>query len=184
MTNLIGMDYERGLKMLKEYAEKDTVTCNLEYYHGTFPGKQYIGIKTTTSMAQIGEAMTKDIEKLGNFFNGKEGLVDGKLMSIYHKWDMKNEMTTYTAAMPVKSIPSSLPAGFVSGSIPKAKTYNVKHTGPYDYLGNAWASMMMRQRAKEFKPMRDFHPFEVYMNLPSEVDANDLETVITFGVKE
>ena len=48
MTAMIGMDYERGLAMLKEYVEKGEVHSKLDF-KGTqsFPGMQYIGIKTS-----------------------------------------------------------------------------------------------------------------------------------------
>ena len=184
MTAYIGMDYERGLAMLKDYAEDDQVHSKLDF-EGTsnFPGCTYVGIKTDCTIKTVGESMAKDFGKLEAFFTDHKDLIAGAPISIYHKWDMVGGKVSYTSAIPVKSIPDNLPAGMISGSIPETKIYSVKHTGPYGHLGNAWSTMMNLQRGKVFKAKKGIHPFEAYVNDPKEVSDKELETTVNFAVK-
>ena len=62
---MIGMDYDRGLAMLKEYVETGEVSSDLEFKGASdFAGGKYVGIKTDTSIENIGTAMEGDFEKL------------------------------------------------------------------------------------------------------------------------
>ena len=64
MTAMIGMDYDRGLRMLKDYLETGNVHSKLEYPGQTnFEGFRYVGIRSQSSMAQIGDQMKADFEK-------------------------------------------------------------------------------------------------------------------------
>ena len=47
MEAFVGMDYERGLNMLKDYSEDDKVHSHMEFKgRQTYPGCNYIGVKT------------------------------------------------------------------------------------------------------------------------------------------
>ena len=63
------------------------------------------------------------------------------------------------------------------------EVYRIKHTGPYRYLGNAWASGIMHARNTQFRQNRAVHPFEIYENDPAEVPEGDLVTVVHFPAK-
>ena len=184
MTAFVGMDYERGLRMLKEKMEGGEVKSKLEFMgESDFPATSYVGINTTTSMDGVGEAMKADFGKLESFFKEHKDLIKGTAFSIYHKFDMVNDQVNYTSALPVSSVPSGLSSDFISGEIPATKVYTLRHVGSYHHLGNAWSTLMSMQRAKEFKPKKGIHPFELYMNNPQEVPENELITDIKFAVK-
>jgi uncharacterized membrane protein len=52
MESFIGMDFDRGLNMLKEQVEDGTVNSKLEFIgEGSYPGCQYLGITRTCSMS-------------------------------------------------------------------------------------------------------------------------------------
>ncbi|MEP1096419.1 MAG: GyrI-like domain-containing protein [Cyclobacteriaceae bacterium] len=114
--------------------------------------------------------------------NENSGLEPGIAFSIYHKWDPAKNRVDYTGGWAVKNIPDNLPEGFVSGSIPASKIYTLSHIGPYGYLGNAWSTLYAMHRAKEFKPKKGIHPFEVYVSDPQEVAEKDLVTDIHFAI--
>lgn len=187
MENFIGMDYERGLLMLKDYCETGNIPSYL-----TFSGiknvasKKYIGIKTTCEMNQIDKHMSADFEQLFAFVNKEfdDVVTSGKGMSLYHKWDMAKKITTYTAAIEVKDFPPKIPLQFVKGTIPASKFYCIEHKGPYRYMANAWAVQMMHKRSKQFKANKGISPMELYHNSPKEVaNTSDLITEVMMATK-
>ncbi len=184
MEAFVGMDYDRGLAMLKDYMEDGEVHSKLDFKGtSTFPGCTYIGIKTSCNLKDIGDSMKEDFEKIGAFARENSELIAGVPFSIYHKWDMVKEQATYTSGIPVKQVPDNLPSGMVTGEIPQTGVYTVGHKGPYAHLGNAWSTMYNMQRAKVFKTNKKIDPFETYVNDPGEVPANELMTEVHFAVK-
>jgi len=184
MEAFIGMDFDRGLNMLKEYIEEGEVKSKLEFIgQGHYPGCQYVGFKRDCSVSEVGETMTGDFEKLKAFVEDNPDNIASQPFSIYHKWDPVKERVSYTCGIPLKQIPEQTAPGMIKGSIPSVPTYTLRHIGPYVHLGNAWSTLIAMQRAKEFKPMKGFHPFETYVNAPGEVPEEDLITDINFGVK-
>lgn len=184
MEAFIGMDFDRGLNMLKEYVEEGKVKSKLEFIgKGHYPGCQYVGIRRNCTVSEAGELMSEDFENLKNFAGENEDNIAGEPFSIYHKWDPVKQKVSYTAGFPLKKVPESTPGGMIRGSIPSTDTYTLRHIGPYLHLGNAWSTLMTMQRAKEFKPKKGFHPFETYVSMPGEVPETELITDIHFGLK-
>ncbi len=183
MEVMVGMDYDRGLKMLKDFVEDGEVHSKIEFVgHGQYEGCQYIGIKTRCKMDEIGEQMKGDFEKLHEFISEKD-FVNGMPFSIYHKWEFVKGNVEYTSGVPVSRVPDDLPNYFIVGEIPSTPAHIVRHTGPYEHLGNAWSTQMMYERGKVFKQNKKIHPFEVYVSDPSAVAPNDLVTDIYLATK-
>lgn len=183
MTAYIGMDYQRGLTMLKDYIETGGVPSKLEFKGIIeFQGCTYVGIRSTATMETIGTKMKEDFDRLTPWANEHKDLLVNPPFSIYHKWDMVGNSVEYTSAFPVKEVPADLPAGFISGTIPATRVNTVVHTGPYKHLGNAWSAQYNMHQAKAFKPSKSLHPFEVYISMPGTVADNDLVTAIHFPV--
>ena len=184
MVAYVGMDYERGLAMLKEYVEDGTVHSKLDFSGAsTYPGCTYIGIKTDCTKETIGTQMGKDFDEVGTFMADHKDLVAGQPFSIYHKWDPVKNKISYTSGIPVSKVPDNLPDRFVTGEIPETQVYTVKHTGPYEHLGNAWSTMYTMERSKTFKTNKKIHPFETYANDPRSVPSNELITEVHFAIK-
>jgi predicted transcriptional regulator YdeE len=93
---------------------------------------------------------------------------------------MKNNRVEYVSGVPVKSVPSNLPAGFSAGKIPATSVYTLEHVGPYQHLGNAWSTLYKMQRSKEIPVNKKIHPFETYHNNPSDVSLKELITRVHF----
>ena len=184
MTAFIGSDYDRGLSMLKEYVETGKVRSKLDWKGvSQYDGCKYIGITRDSSIDNIGPDMGADFEKLWAAIGENKDNVAGDSFSIYHKWDMVNRKVNYTAGIPVEDVPENVGNGISVGNIPASKVYTLRHTGAYNHLGNAWSTLVMMQRNKEFKAKKGFHPFETYVNMPGEVPDEELITDIHFGVK-
>ena len=180
----IGMDYERGLRMLKEYIEEGEVSSTLEF-RGVqdYKGCNYIGITTKANIKDVGPCMAKDFTALYEWATANNVEMAGVPFSQYHKWDVVKQEVNYTAAIPIAQDVTDIPDGSKKGSLPPLKLHTVRHLGPYDHLGNAWSTVIMQQRNKEFKAKKGIHPVEFYRNDPDEVAPKDLITDVCFAVK-
>jgi len=184
MIAFIGMDYQRGLNMLKELIETGKVNSKLEFQgESNYEGCSYIGIKHDVAMSDMATNMQSDFGELEQFSKEHADLIAGKPFAIYHKWDMVNGKVSFTSGLPVKETPSGLKGTFTTGSIPATRVYKLTHKGAYQHLGNAWSSLMGMERAKVFKKNKGIHPFEVYDNDPREVTPEEQSTTIHFAVK-
>lgn len=184
MESFVGMDYERGLNLLKEYVEDGAVKSKLEFKgESNYPGTHYVGVKSTCAMDQMGAQMMADFGKLHGYRTSHEGDTFGDVFTIYHKWDMVKRQVSYTTCLGVESPVSNLAAGMIAGEIPATKVYTLRHVGPYEHLGNAWSTLNAMQRGKEFKHVKSVHPFEIYVNDPQKVSSEELITDIHFAVK-
>ena len=183
MKNWIGMDYERGLRMLKEIAEKGQINCHTAN-RGIVDheGFSYVGIQRVVPYRETPTQMKQDFDKIVN-----DVVVDRKKgakhwVSIYPRFNMKNMMVTYIAAVSDEDLKSEdLGPDYIKGDIKSTKALEITHDGPYDFLGNAWAMGMMHTRAKKVKGAG--FPFEQYWNSPLEVAPEELKTSVFFPVK-
>jgi len=180
----IGMDYERGLKMLKEYVEDGKVSSQLEFKGvQAYKGCTFVGFTSKVSIDDVGSCMTKDFTALYDWAAKHNIEMTGDPFSQYHKWDVVKKEVNYTAAIPVPEDVSDIPKASKKGTLPTLKLHTVRHVGPYDHLGNAWSTIIMQQRGKEFKAKKGIHPLEFYRNDPDETDPKDLITDVCFAVK-
>ena len=180
----VGMDYDRGLALLKDYVEDGEVHSKLNFLgESQYGGTKYVGIITNTNKMEMGHKMQADFGRLMQEFGKSQESNQAESFSIYHKFDPVKDKIQYTAAMPVTNIPQNLPTGVISGEIPASKVYTLEHIGPYEHLGNAWTTLQMMIRGKEIKTIKNIHPWETYHNNPADTNLNDLITRIHFAVK-
>ncbi len=180
MRGWVGADYRRGLAKLKDFAESGTVPSRTE-----FPGVQqgvvshYVGLRSQCKIHDLGADMPPLYEKLNKWIEKNDTNASGKPLTIYHKFDIANATADYTAAIPVDKVPTALPPGFTSGKLNAPRSYQIRHTGAYRHLGNAWSAGMMHERSKAFRRNKACDPFEVYVTDPSSgVDEDQLVTEI------
>ena len=168
MSAWVGADFRRGLARMKDYIEAGAVPSKLTFA-GVGEGLRtpYIGIKARASIATIGPAMTSQFATLGAWMKAHDVAATGAPLSIYHKFYIVAQETDYTAAIPVASVPASLPPEFTSGTLDVPRTYKLVHTGAYRHLASAWAAGMMHQNAKQFRANKNSPAFERYVTDPS-----------------
>lgn len=178
MKAYLGMDYERGLNMLKDYIENGRPNTQLIFKgQSEFQGFKYVGVKRTCSMEEMKDSMPEDISALVAYLDEKEA-IGGPCFSIYHKWQMVKGRVSYTTGFPVRKDLSDLPSHFMKGEIPTTNVYEIEHVGDYKYLGNAWITLGAMSRNKEIKAKKRLHPFEVYANDPNETEPKDWLTKV------
>ena len=183
MKTLISLDYDRGLRMLKEMSEKGTVDADTTV-NGIvdLEGFSYVGIQKTAPIEQMGPEMKKDFEKLMHDVIQKRGKSAKNWLSLYPKMDMKNMRMTYIAAVSDEALQGEdLSPEYVRGTVKTGKAFEIKHRGSYDFIGNGWSMGMMHIRAQKLK--QGGVPFELYWNNPKEVSPHELQTSIYFPLK-
>lgn len=184
METYVGMDFDRGLRMLKDLVENGAVHSKLNFIGSeSFGGAKYIGIKTNCTKESMGKKMSQDIPQLVAFIEENQLEVCGEMFTQYHKWDMVRDNIVYTCGVPVKDIPANLSGNIYAGEIPTCTVNTVEHKGPYHFLGNAWSAAYLMLRNKVFKSNKKIHAFETYHNKPGDVEEKDLITRIHFPVK-
>lgn len=184
MEVLVGMDYDRGLKMLKEYAEDGKIYSQLDFMgNQEYKGCSFMGIKTKTTMQNMGDQMKKDFGNLSSFAKNNNIEMSGQPFAQYHKFDFVSGEVEYTAGFPVGEKPSELEGSIFYGNMEAFSMNVVRHKGKYDHMGNAWSAQMMMSRNKEFKQSKKIHPFELYHNSPMDTPQEELITDICFPLK-
>lgn len=185
MEVYIGMDYDRGLLMIKDLAEKGKVGFNLEFLGiQSFEKTAFISKTKTCPIDELPQHMSKDYEQLLTYAYGNEEVKEnGAPFAQYHKWDPLKGVVHYTACVPVESFSSDLPESFETGHLPDLQVYGVRHKGSYKHLGNSWAAVIMHERGKKFKSHKKFSGMEVYRNSPQNTPENELVSEILIPVR-
>ena len=186
MKAMIGMDYERGLKLLKEYVETGTVTSHTEIVgEVNAPTTHYAGVSAESQLQSLSQSMQQTFPKVMALVEDKSTLTEGKATkatrgamcgAIYHRMDIKSQRCEYTAF-------ASVDEDDATGSIPDCRALKVIHTGSYHHLGNAWSTVNSYQRHRKLKLNKQVAPFEFYMNDPEKVASKDLVTEIYLPIK-
>ncbi len=183
MEAYIGMDYERGLLMLKDLVELGEVPFSLEFGETKAGPYQLVGIKTECAISELGDVMSNDIERIKAWKESSGVGETGGLLSVYHRWDPVKGRVAYTTGFPVSNVPDDLSDEFSIMEIPESQAYSVTLTGPYRHLGNAWSAGIMRARSGAFKQSKTALPFERYENQPQETPERDLVTTVCFPMQ-
>ncbi len=180
----IGMDFDRGLTMLKELAEKGKVNAKTTNEGiKNFEGFSYIGFQRTVSKNSLADIMSKDFERLVNELVHKRGLSAKHWVTVYRKFNMRNEEMTYVAAISDENLEGiDFGKDTVRGKIETGSVLELKHKGPYRFLGNAWSMGSMFVRYKKYK--QTGKPFEYYWNSPYEVKEEELKTSVYFPIRK
>lgn len=180
---LVGMDYERGLKMLKEYLETNTVSSRVEVVGIVEQAAQpYIGIRNHSDLDSIDNVMVSDFKLLEKMLALHSQDKAKLAFALYHTFDIHQRHTEFTTALPIEQ-PIDVPDDFVIGTLAAQKMLKVRHTGRYDYSGNAWAAAMSYCRAEKLKINNTITGIEVYLNDPAETAPEDLVTEVLIPLK-
>jgi effector-binding domain-containing protein len=174
---MIGRDFERGLKMLKEYTETGDVASRTEVVGIVdMPQSYFVGKEDECSMSEIGPSMEQAFCDLHQSCHTEGIPIEGPPGALYGKVDLKRNHCRYTAFM---SVPSGTQlTGATSGTVGGYKALKVVHTGSYRHLGNAWGTAMTYQRCKKLKPLRSQFPFELYRSDPEQTPEKEIVTEI------
>jgi len=178
METFIGMDYDRGLGMLKEFMEKGSVASAVDIegiVH--MQGRKYVGIPHTCAIDEVGEVMKKDYESLFNFIADNAITLEEMPFSIYNTFDIPNNKTAFVSCIPYEG-DAPLPENFIAGELATQEAIKTVHTGSYKHLGNAWMAAMTYARIKKIQTTNIPMGIEVYPNDPNNTAEEELTTEI------
>ena len=166
MVQLIKMDYQRGLKMLKEQLETGEVDSELSYAEESLKSVPYVAIEGYCKMEDMEKELGSDFQTLMGIYR-EIGDHSQPPFSIYKKWKLRKGEVQYLVCCPVKA-GTETPNGCVAGVREGCSAFVVTHTGAYHHLGNAWSAGMMRSMGKNrlFKKDKKIAPFEIYLTDP------------------
>ncbi len=182
MKSMIGMDYDRGLGMLKSVVETGEVDAETEGKGIVdMVGFDYVGVSRTSSIADMPGHMQADFQALMQAC-AKVGCEPAHVVSIYNKVRLSKQLFSYTSAIAgsgVDGIAADL--GLASGVVKSQKMLEIKHRGSYQFIGNAWSMGHLTLRANKLKA--NGAPFEYYHNDPNDTPESELLTSVYFPIK-
>ena len=183
MKTFIGMDYERGLHMLKEYLETGKVASYV-HIEGVMPlaSQKYIGIPRTCAIKDLGEIMKKDFENLYTFMEQNNISMSRVPFSIYNTFDIFKGETNYIACIPLEEN-VAIASTWVKGTLPAQQALKTMHKGRYLHLGNGWMTAISFARMKKIKMKKMPVGYEFYPNNPYDTPQEELITEIYLPLK-
>ena len=119
MIAFIGMDYQRGLAMLKDKLETGSVPSHLEFLgQRSQPGFAFVGKRTSCPITEMSVKMEADFDQLRKWLE-KEGLTPtNHFLSVYHRWDIVKGVVDYTAAAPIARTAATVSSSGLPGPTP------------------------------------------------------------------
>ncbi|HFC92955.1 MAG TPA: hypothetical protein ENJ51_09105 [Leucothrix mucor] len=182
MKAYIGMDYERGLRLLKEYIETGAISSSITIGGiSNHPTVQYIGIKNECKLEDMGKVMPADFQKLAQFVEDNN-LSTNSAFTLYNEFDLVEQHASFISAISIDS-DMEVVAPFMIGELKGGECVKVMHTGSYPHLGNGWAAAMGYARAKKINTTKTPVGIEYYLNDPITTPANELITAIVLPIK-
>ncbi len=179
----IGMDYERGLKMLKDYLETGAVPSKIDI-HGetTLKGSSYFGLSNECSLEKIDSEMTRDFEKLYEFIEANNLPKEIPPFTLYNSFDLVKRHTDYVVGYPHNDSIELKPNLF-KDDYSEQKVFKVTHIGRYDHLANAWSAAISYCRANKIKIKKKPVGFEFYINDPETTPEAELITEVLIPLR-
>ncbi len=167
MKTFLGMDFARGLRMLKEWLETGEITSK-STVHGVQEVEQFriAGIANSCAVDDVGASMEASFAKARSEFKRLGIPLDGQMVSVYTKFGMKSGTFDYISGYIIPenvSIPSD--SSLKVWKTTSTKAFHVAHVGSYEHLGNGWSIANAHVRGHKLKQCRG-GTYEVYRTVP------------------
>lgn len=177
----IGMDYARGLRMLKEYLETGGVASVVEVEkNGVVESNTFLGVPGNGNINKdVGDQVQACFDELMDYLmlNGIE--TTGPSFVIYNEFSIDSGEMSYICAAPVDPETKPPEGGkVIRGELEAGQAIKVRHTGSYQNLGNAWSTGMSYARYNKIKTQKSPTGIEIYRNNPDDVEPEDLDTEV------
>jgi hypothetical protein len=179
MKTLIGMDYQRGLSMLKDLIETGHIPAKTNVHGPQSVGPiRMAGIADSCRVDDVSSSMDKAFQTATTEFRKASLPVDRGMISVYTKFRMNEGVFEYISGflLPENAqVPTGTP--LKTWTLPACKAFHVEQTGPYRHLGNGWSVANQICRHKKMKQQR-IGTFELYRNSPNDVPESEIKTDI------
>lgn len=185
MIAFMSSDFDRGLRMLKEFAETGTV-LSLSRYLGIkdIKGFQIVAKRSSCTIVDLSKNMSSDFQQMMELMNKNELNKPQIALSLTHKFDMVKGICEYSTAYQYKTNESvKIPPNYYRLEVKDHKAIAVEHLGAYRHLGNPWGMAMSYLRAKKYKARKDVTMYETYITMPQNTAEKDTITQIFIPIK-
>ncbi len=180
MKSFISMDYDRGLKMMKEYMETGGIKSKTQNKGVQSVGPlRMAGVRRSCKMDEISSLMESDISDAKQKLE-QHGVETKDCVSVYHDFKISSQIMDYTSGFVVDQA-TDIP-GINNWQIDSVQALRVDHIGSYNHLGNAWFAANQIARNTGLKQSK-VGTFEIYRNDPCEVAEEDIVTEIYLPLK-
>ncbi len=183
MKTFIGMDYRRGLVMLKDWIETGAIPSRIEVRGSQPVGPLRVaGITGSAPVDAVGSQMEATFRTAREAFE-RAGIEPGLPVSVYTRFRVKEGVFEYLSGFelpPGQRLPAESKLSL--WELPPLQAFQVQHTGSYRHLGNGWSAANQLVRHRKLK-QRSCGTFEIYRNEPGEVPEAELVTDIYLPLK-
>jgi len=160
--------YSRGLELLEQYLVKEMEKYSIEIkgvvdYGGGF----YLYQTTSSKIEEIDTKMDEMFPAIVKFMTDNNIEPSGKLFSITHKWDEKNNTTMFSTCIPVKERVITT-GNVLTGFLQPQKTFKTILKGNYKHSKEAWESAFKAIEKQGFSFIENKDAFEVYTVSPHD----------------
>ena len=180
----MGNNCERGLAMLKDLLEKETIHTMVDL-HGIAKsdGFYYVGNPYICCFDELKPIRAEAFQALESLVENSSIPKPDKIISLRHEHNLITRTSKTTPAYLYNKLPENLTKELEWGHIPSHNTLKVQHIGDYRHSGNAWALASIHQRAEKLKPDNRVPMYEEYVSSPKAADESSLETNIYLPIK-
>jgi hypothetical protein len=184
MKTFVGLDYHRGLLMLKDWIERGKIESKVTS-HGVTPigPLRMFGVRASAHVEQVGPVAKPAMERCQRLF-GQHGLpMTGEGIAVYHRMDVKRGMLEFTIGRIVPES-ASLPGGgeLHEWRLPAVRAFRVEHEGAYHHLGNGWSVANQITRYRKMK-QSNAGAFEIYRPAPENSAPAGLKVDVFLPLK-
>ena len=177
IKTMVGMDYQRGLMMIKELAETGRITWSTEVLGiESIPPIRVAGLQAQSSVFNIEQSMEEMLVKLESEYQNQGMPKEGAMVAVYTRFKVKQGIFEYLLG---RAIPDTLliptPSSLKEWKFPQARALHVRHTGSYKHLGNAWSIANRIAEHQKLKLNRSAS-FEIYTNSPHDTPEESVQT--------
>lgn len=179
IKRMVGMDYQRGLNMLKDLVETGKIlsmtrVCGVEQVATV----RMAGLAARCRIDDVNAAMEETGRDVTAAFE-REGLpTTGKMIAVYTKFLINEGVFEYLLGyiLPENIIPSAN-SNLKVWQQTAGRALHVEHIGSYRHLGNAWSVANQIARFQKLRQCRT-GTYEIYTTTPPSTPEMELQTDI------
>ena len=174
---MIGMDYHRGLSMIRDLAQQGSIPSRTEVIGvESFPAIRLAGFPSSGSFYSMGDSMAPVIQRIDQEYR-EEGLPkEGTMVAVYTRFDMQKASIEYILG---RAIPETLimpsHSKLTDWRHPACRALHVRHIGSYEHLGNAWSVANRIAQHQKLKLSR-CAGVEMYTTHPADTPKDQYQT--------
>jgi predicted transcriptional regulator YdeE/uncharacterized protein YndB with AHSA1/START domain len=184
MKTFLGMDFHRGLLMVKDWVESGRIDSKVTPHEVEQVGPMRVfGVRAQAHVEAVGPEAKPALERCERLFDQHGLQRTGACLAAYHKMDVKRGMLDFTIGF-VVSDTVALPAGsgLSEWRLPLCRAFRVEHLGAYHHLGNGWSVANTLARHRKLK-QSNAGAFEVYRSTPKDAPPGSQRVDIYLPLK-